>query len=283
MSRSNPTLTNPATRFFEWSGSKGQLEFYDKEKKERINVPLPFEFLPLDELSTITGFSARAKSSYWSNEVRNIKNDTLTVRSKNGVEQEGTYDTLADVRAKGAKYAKSIYIMYKTREGWQIGNIKAHGSALSSWIEFSGTCKPQNGKVTVTKGDVLQTPKGDDYYPPVFEYGSADYEENGIAMDLDRELQVYLNQYLAAAQFNRGQEDGEDKPEPTTIPTADGVVIEDVEDSKEGTRQAVRNWEKVGKGESAKGREDDEAVEKYQKTAADSFAEEPINLDDIPF
>ena len=36
MSRSNPTetLSNPSTKFIDWSGSEGKFKYYDKEKKE---------------------------------------------------------------------------------------------------------------------------------------------------------------------------------------------------------------------------------------------------------
>ena len=278
MSRSNPTLTNPATRFFEWKGSTGTLEFYDKEQEKRITVPLPFSFLPLDELATITGYSSRAKSSYWSNEVRNIKNDSLTVRSKNGVEQEGLYDTLADVRAKGAKYAKSIYIAYKTKAGWQIGNIKAHGSALSSWIDFTGSYIPQNGKVTLTRGDVLQTPKGDDYYPPVFQYESATAEEDGIAISLDRELQTYLNTYLAAANFNRSNDD---QPIEDDEPITAGTDRET--ETQSGYEKAKAESDRL-KAKKAEAPEEAAAMETYAIIAGrEASQEDEINLDDIPF
>jgi hypothetical protein len=195
MSRSNPQLTNPAGRFFEWSGSTGTLNFYDKEKQERINVPLPFSFLPLDELSTMVGYSKRDESGYWSNEIRNITKDTLIVRTKHGIAEQGLYNELANVRSKGAKYAKSIYIAYKTREGWEIGNIKAHGSALSAWIEFSKTCRPENGKVTMTKGEAQDAPTGQ-FFAPVFTYEASSKDEDIEAFELDKQLQTYLEQYL---------------------------------------------------------------------------------------
>ena len=281
MSRSNPTPTNPATRFFEWSGSKGQFGFYDKEKKETINVPLPFEFLVLDELATITGYSKRDESGYWSNEVRSVTKDTLTVRTKHGVAQEGLYSELADVRAKGAKYAKSIYLVYKTKQGWEIGNFKAHGSALSAWIEFSQTCVVQNGKVILTKGEQQEAPTGA-FYSPELTYEHSTPEEDGIAIGLDKELQTYLNQYLAAAEFNRSNENKGDIEIEDIDPDLGKATPEQQADYDE-RKKKTRDWDKVGKGESAKKSDgDDEAVKEYQKIASD-IGEEPINLNDIPF
>lgn len=199
MSRSQPALTNPAQHFFTWSGSKGQLEFYDKEKQERIKVPLPFEFLVLDELATITGFSEQDKSSYWSNEVKSLK-DEFTVKTSGGTKQIGLYQNLADVRAKGAKYAKSIYIAHKNKAGeYIIGNLKASGAALTAWIELGSKQILQNGKVTVTGS--TEGKKGTTVYQiPNFEWTHSDNEEDTAAIELDKELQIYLSQYLAANQ-----------------------------------------------------------------------------------
>ena len=80
MSRSKPATTTPCKRFFEWSGGTGTLHYYDKEKKDRVEVKLPFTFLILDELATITGFCEQDSSRYWSNEVRSISKDELVVK-----------------------------------------------------------------------------------------------------------------------------------------------------------------------------------------------------------
>ncbi len=88
MSRSNPTenLTSPCKHYFEWDADKGAFKYYDKEKKENVEVPLPFKFIVLDELNTIKGFYKEKKSSFWANEIRDTKKDILTVRTKLGVE-----------------------------------------------------------------------------------------------------------------------------------------------------------------------------------------------------
>lgn len=206
MSRSNPTPSNPARRFFTWKGSKGALVYWDKENAKEVEVKLPFEFLPLDQLATITGFCEPDESSYWSNEVRSVAREELTVKTARGTKQTGLYKDLADVRSKGAKYAKSIYLAYKEDGEFVIGNLKASGAALTAWIELGNICKPENGKVILTGSE--EAKKGaTTYFTPKFEYSSADLDENEIAIDLDKELQVYLSQYLAAAHFDRAQQE----------------------------------------------------------------------------
>jgi hypothetical protein len=222
MSRSNPTPTNPAKKFFEWGGGTGTLHYYDKEKQERIEVKLPFEFLVLDELATITGFCEQDTSRYWSNEVRSVAKDEFIVKTSAGTKEAGYYRNLTDVRSKGAKYAKSIYIAYREGDGLVIGNIKAYGACLTSWIEFSRKHVVTNGKVILTGSE--EAKKGaTTYYTPTFAYVSASDEENEIAIELDRELQVYLSKYLSTDKPDEVQAEEEVK----TISQAAREVFEE--------------------------------------------------------
>jgi len=266
MSRSQPTATNPATRFFQWKGGEGKLEFYDKEQAKRINVPLPFEFLVLDELATITGFCEPDESGYWSNEVRSVAKEELTVRTAKGTKQVGLYKDLADVRSKGAKYAKSIYIVYKTKEGYEIGNIKASGAALTAWIEFGNKYVVQNGKVTLTGAE--EAKKGTNtYWTPVFEYSSATKEEDAEAINLDVDLQVYLSQYLAARPETARHEDDAIDP-----------------DLGKATEEEILDYEARKAAKHKLNDEDDAAVTAYQDDVVNGFEDgAEVNLDEIPF
>lgn len=216
MSRSQPVLTNPSKHFFRWSGSKGHLSYYDKELSEEVVVKLPFEFMPLDQLSTITGFCEQDKSSYWSNEVRSLRSE-LTVKTSMGTKEVGLYKDLTEARAHGAKYAKSIYCAYTDSETGEyvIGNLKAYGAALTAWIEFCRNKVVENGKVILT-GSTEDKKGTNKYYVPVFEYQSCEPLEQETAIKLDKELQVYLSVYLNA------------KEEPSN----DDVVIEDIPDGQ---------------------------------------------------
>src|SRR5258706_10114241 len=98
MSRSNNTeFPNPSLRFYRWDGEYGGFTYFDKNIGEggvRVKIELPFTFMVLDALSTIKGFSDAEQSGYWSNEVRDIKRDILTVRTKAGIQAKGTYDEI---------------------------------------------------------------------------------------------------------------------------------------------------------------------------------------------
>jgi hypothetical protein len=195
MSRSeNNEIKNPGTRFFQWSGSDGRVKFYDKETKENVFVDLPFTFLVLDKLVTITGYSDEDQSGIWSNEIRNTRFDELTVRTKKGIVKKGLYEEVKTV--VGAKFAQSVYIAFKDDSGnLSIGNFKMSGCAVSAWIEFSKGKDIYSGAVKIVSSE--EGKKGaTKFFSPVFELSKVSDETNAAAEELDKQLQDYLRVYL---------------------------------------------------------------------------------------
>lgn len=205
MSLSNPTAKNPAVPYFmQWRGGEdggGRITYYDKENETDVEVPMPFSFIVLDELSTITGFSEKDHSGFWSNEVRNITKDELVVKTKPGIVARGKYnDIAADIKAKGAKYAKSIYIAFKDDSGeLVIGNLKATGASLTTWIEFQKKWDVE--KCAVLLSGAKKAKKGSNvYFVPVFEGQELSEATKEAAKSLDREVQEYLSIYFSQPQ-----------------------------------------------------------------------------------
>lgn len=200
MSRSNQIeIKNPSTRFFEWKG-EGGFKYFDKsigEKGKNVDMPLPFTFLVLDCLSTIKGFSDADQSGFWSNEVRDLKTEPFTVRSKKGICAKGLYENvIADRRIIGAKYCQSVYIGYLDGQDLVIGNLQLTGAALSSWIDFRKKAKIYEGAIKVAKW--IDCKKGaTNYTTPVFEMIAVKPETDEKAKVLDKELQAYLTLYFA--------------------------------------------------------------------------------------
>lgn len=272
MSRSQPAITNPAQHFFTWSGSKGQLEWYNKEKQERIPVKMPFTFMVLDELATIAGFCEPDESSFWANEVRSVVREELTVKTAKGTKEVGLYSKLTDVRSKGAKYAKSIYIAHKVGDDYVLGNIKASGAALTAWIELGQKNVVGNGTVTLT--DKVEAKKGTNtYFVPVFEYRSSTDEEDGAAIKLDKQLQVYLSHYLSAAK-----EETHEPAWPSEV-AADKPAKPDMSDPANQPFIAARN-RSASKADNVA---DDQAVQSYQDSVDASYEEPTFDPNDIPF
>lgn len=209
MSRSNPheSLQNVASRFYEWNSDDKCFKYFDKTlgtpdkegkvKGETVNVKLPFSFLVLDVLATVKGYNEPSNKSYWSNEVRDLKKDIITVKSKSGVEASGTYEHIKEKLANsGAKYVQSVYVAMKSKDGLEIANIQMKGAALNAFIDFCKTVKIHEIGVTVKKS--IEKKKGRNiYHEPVFEAMTISEKANEQAIELDKQLQTYLSAYLA--------------------------------------------------------------------------------------
>lgn len=202
MSRSNNTeLINPAKRFFDWSGAEGRIQYFDKEigeKGENVEVPIPFKFLVLDRVAQITGGIDRGGKyeGFWSNAVRNLKTQPLTVRSKQGIEAQGLYDQIKGT--PGVKYMTGLYIAFYDEEGLlQIGYLKIKGAALTAWIEFTKLHRDiYAGAFGITGNNECK--KGTNtYFEPTFQhYPKVSDEADEAAKELDRQLQEYLTAYF---------------------------------------------------------------------------------------
>ncbi len=243
MSRSNNTeIVNPAKFFYEWVGSKGCLKYFDKsigEKGEQVMVQLPFTFLVLDRLSSIRGFSDDDQSGFWSNEIRDIKKEKFTVRTKKGIVATDYYSNLAPVLNLGACYSQSVYIAVKDKDGkLRICNFAIHGSAIGEWINL---CKGKDiYKYAVTIASAAPMKKGaTSYFIPVFKLNpviAPDTEQK--AVELDKELQEYLNAY-----FNRNRSEQQETLQPAEVVTdrqrqdieeLNGQLQQEVWDSSKG-------------------------------------------------
>lgn len=233
----NQEIISPVQKYFEWSGSKGGFSYYDKEAKVKVAVPLPFKFIVLDTLSTIKGFNDADQSGYWSNEVRNINADILTVRTKKGICAKGNYEQVITHRdCTGARYCQSVYMAYVDGKDMKIGNIAIMGAALSSWIDFRKKNKIFASLITVA--GMTEGKKGATTYQiPTFTISDLKPEIIEKATKMDVELQEYLTKYFSKnAQQQSEQAIAEtvkaepivatSAPAPAASPTASVVMTE---------------------------------------------------------
>lgn len=203
MSRLDDDIKNPAKYFLKWKGAGGGFEYFDKskgEKGEKVSVSLPFTFMTLDTLSTIKGFSDSTNSGFWSNEVRNIQKDVLTVRTKAGIAGKGTYsEILANKACTGAKFCQSVYAVASINGVAEIINIQMMGAALSAWIDFSKNNKIFKGAIKVAS--VKEGKKGATVYQiPIFEAIDVTPEADAKAKEMAKELKTYLDIYLGKSE-----------------------------------------------------------------------------------
>lgn len=250
MSRNNDTntLENPATRFFEWSGSDGSISYYDKEAKQKVQVKLPFTFMLLDELTTITGFNESANAGIYSNEIKDMATQKLNVRcGKNTTMALGLYKDIKDsIGNSGGRYTKSCYIAFKDEETKElvIGNIKFSGSSfgggsykdekkneikVKAWIDFFADNRKTiyKGAITISKNPQVCVKGATKFYCPSFALKDISPETDAKAGELCTIVEEYHKQYFENAGHQT--ERSNDAPPETTNtgtdePTMNGKI-----------------------------------------------------------
>lgn len=223
MSLSQERPTNPAKLYLKVKS--GNIVYYDKESQENITVPTPFEFIVLDQLATIKGWSDQDESGFWSNEVRRVGTDVLTVRTSKGMKEQGIWREIkGSASLAGAKYNSSVYIAYKGKDGLEVANLALTGAALNAWIEFTSKNRVNSNKVILASWEDAK--KGSvQYKVPVFQAVPLKDDEKAEAVELDRELQEYLKEY-----FSYTPDDGHD--ESSAKGTSKDVVIDDFDENE---------------------------------------------------
>jgi hypothetical protein len=233
MSRSNPTANavHPAKKWIEWDGANGVLRYYDKEvnnpehpdkKGANVTIRQPFTFLVLDETSAITGFHEQSKSNIVSNEVRDLRDQPLLVKSfKGGVIANGLYAAIKDrVVAAGGQFKDNVYIVCKNPETKELELcvLQLKGAAVSAWMDFRRKAGKAFYEQAVTVDGFTEGKKGAiKFRVPKFGLKEVSAETNAAALTMDKEvLQPHLSEYLkrgatvntgaAAAQQPAGEE-----------------------------------------------------------------------------
>jgi len=233
MSLSQPRVsTNPVSKFYRWNGGDGTLSYYNKESKENIKVELPLNFVVLDQLTTISGFSDKYQGGFSSNEVRSTKDNLKVVcygKNNKGEKQiyniaEGSYESIKDkLKAEGAKYCKSVYaVTLDAKDNLELVNFQLSGSALAPF--FTANVNDDGSVIAMAVNPEVQKKGKTEYYEPIFTKLSKPSDavlQKAVA--IDEELQEYLKSYFT--RNNEVQEVVEDTGN-NTLPDID---VDDLE------------------------------------------------------
>jgi hypothetical protein len=189
--------SNPATKFINWKSNDKCFSYYDKENQTNVSIPLPFKFLVLDELHTIKGWNDASSSSIYSNEVKFISKETLTVKPFKGNEiAKGFYKDIKEkIVAAGGHYTKSIYIML---EDGLLANIQLKGSAVQKWGDFTQKTRNKLPDEWVQVAKAIEGKKGAvKFWTPEFSFlQSLSESEMDLADEAFNTLETYLKSYL---------------------------------------------------------------------------------------
>ncbi len=214
--------SNPAKKFIEWRSNDKCFSYYDKDiaeslkgsdaevikEKANVQIPLPFKFLVLDELSFVKGWSDALTGNIISNEVKFISKEPLTAKCyhKNvkgeSVTTEiakGLYKDIKDqIVAAGAKYHKSIYVML---EDGSLANIKFKGACVGKWADFTQKTKGRLADEWIVVAKAEDGKKGAvKFSTPGFAFAKSLNESEATQADECFDiLEAYLKTYLAKA------------------------------------------------------------------------------------
>jgi membrane-bound inhibitor of C-type lysozyme len=207
--------SNPATKFIDWKSNDKNFSFYDKELKENVAIPLPFKFLVLDELHTVKGWNDASSSSIYSNEVKFISKETMTVKAfKGGEIAKGFYKDIKEkIVASGGHYTKSVYIML---EDGSLANLQLKGSAVQMYGEFTQKTKSRLADEWVQVATAKEGKKGSvKFNVPEFSFlkslSAVETEQADEAFNI---LESYLKTYLNKVTIDN-------------IEVVDEVILED--------------------------------------------------------
>jgi len=231
MSLSNPHengTPNPSTRWFEWNGEHGVIGYYDKEAKKIVDVPMPFTFILLDELGSVRGWHDASSSGIYSNEVKDTRQDTLVVKAfKGGTLVEGLYRDIKDrVNTLGGAFNASCYLAFKNAAGdLQIGVARFKGASLGAWMEFRKDNRRDFYKKAIKIDGFTEGKKGKvTFRMPKFSMVDISPATITAAIELDKELQEFLNGYLS-----RTKQDQTEIVSQATNPDSDDPPLESYE------------------------------------------------------
>ena len=192
---------NPSTKFLDWKSNDKCFEYYDKEKQEKVSVPLPFKFLVLDELHTIKGWNDASSSGIFSNEVKFISKEVMTVKPFKGNEiAKGLYKDIKEkIVAAGGHYVKSVYIML---EDGSLANLQLKGSAVQKWGEFTQKTRNRLPDEWVQVTKAIEGKKGAvKFFTPDFSFERSISDTEAIQADeAFNILETYLKAYLTKAE-----------------------------------------------------------------------------------
>lgn len=219
MSRSNPHegSPNPSARWFEWSGSRGVVRYYDKDKKENVEAGDAFTFMLLDQLGKVGGWHDASDSGIYSNEVKDIRQELLVVKSfKGGILAEGLYKDIKDrVNAQGGHFVANLYIAFKLDGILKIGSLRFKGAALSAWMEFVKANRSDIYKSAIQITGYTEGKKGSvTFRVPTFKLITLSAGSNDAAVALDKELQDWLKGYFSRTSGDRAEHAPADAHEP---------------------------------------------------------------------
>lgn len=203
--------SNPAQKFLSWKSNEKAFSYYNKEKGENITLPLPLKFQFLEDFHTVKGWHDKSESGIYSNEVKYISKESLTVKAfKGGEIASGIYsDIRSKVRDNGGVYHRSVYVVL---EDGTIANIALKGSAVSAYSDFMNENSNKVESQWIVVSGAKDMKKGaTKYSTPIFEIGERfTLDQMALADSKYKEIVNYYDNYTSPVSEDITNDSDED-------------------------------------------------------------------------
>lgn len=171
---------DPAQCVLEWKAKDGVFRMHDRTTKETKILGDKLPFLVLDELISIRGVTKMGKEPIYSNEIRDLRLEELTIKTYSFVDGEkiekvvgkGFWEEVrppkegrkTDAIDYGQKYCQVIYCAFWDGE-IKFGKIELTGMAVQAWIEFKKAFSSQPKGVICDGVKTATSPHGSFFVP----------------------------------------------------------------------------------------------------------------------
>ncbi len=205
--------SKPVDRYIQWRSDKKHFDYYNGT--EDVPLEMPLKFAVIVEYACVGGYNDKNSSRIYSNDVRRIGQDVLTVRTwkpEGNILGQGVWkDIKPSIEAQGGRYFKSIYavledgtpVCFKIKGSavaeWS-NFTKAHGGGYESpnfnnhWIEVTGATEQKKGRVN--------------FSVPKFTVGSNfTAKENKMIDGPSQKIEEYMTGYFSVVEEPQMQED----------------------------------------------------------------------------
>lgn len=184
-------------KFYVTFNQDGEFVYYDVDKKERVSLGSTLDFVVMDTRSSIGGFNKAANARIYSNNVKSVVTEEVTVKCGKETLQKGLWADIKDkAKAQGAKFCTKVFALAKINGELQPVELDLTGSALGDWMSFveelGGKWATYSSTIRASKGEERKSGKNI-YYGVAFSLEPLDPVDNEMANAFnDDMLQPYL-------------------------------------------------------------------------------------------
>jgi hypothetical protein len=190
-------VASPVQHRVKFKGNEGVWSYWNKEEEKEVTLE-SLDFVVLDILSSISGWSDEHQKSIYSNLFKSTKDEVVVRYSDGKVALTGSYSEDKDeIKGLGGKFTASIFALAMIEGDYVPVRIDLSGGSMTNWIEFineHGRTNIYSYIITGQKGE--QQKKGAvKFYAPTFTFVEADEELANQADDFANDkLEPYINQ-----------------------------------------------------------------------------------------